>query len=162
MPEARLEALFGLETGAWLYRMARGIHTEAVQQRTLPKSLACGKTFRAQNVIRTLQDGRYWLLQIATVCPRGTRGAPATVPDTRGTAPGDPDVRRPPDTFDFPHFPIRMPDTQFCQGNSWEGLRPSEKWGKWEWGTSVSRCVFLPFFLHYPRRPRFSPFSCHL
>ena len=57
------------------------------------------------------------------------------------------------DTFDFPHFPIRMPGTEFCKGNIWGGLRPPGKWGKWDWGTWVSRRIFLPFFPITPPPP---------
>jgi len=65
VPISRLESLFGSDTGPWLYRMARGVHADPVTQRTLPKSLGCGKTFRSHHTIRSLAEAERPLQQIA-------------------------------------------------------------------------------------------------
>ena len=57
------------------------------------------------------------------------------------------------DTFGLPPFSIWIPDTYFVKGTN------GKICGKWDWGTWVSRCIFLPRFSHYPPHfPHFPPF----
>eukprot|EP00898_Chlorokybus_atmophyticus_P004478 jgi/Chlat1/5030/Chrsp32S04993 len=56
--EDRLQSLFGQNTGTWLWRASRGLHDEAVQERVLPKSHSCGKTFRGPDTLTSLTQAR--------------------------------------------------------------------------------------------------------
>ncbi|DBA85636.1 TPA: hypothetical protein ACH3X1_005212 [Trebouxia sp. C0004] len=59
-----LESLHGDSTAQWLYRLARGCDTEEVKQRTLPKSISCGKTFRNHTALHTIEEVRHWLKEL--------------------------------------------------------------------------------------------------
>ncbi|KAK9812531.1 hypothetical protein WJX73_006603 [Symbiochloris irregularis] len=58
---AKLDAHFGEQNARWLHNLARGFDEEEVQQRTLPKSLSCGKTFQGPNTLRKLEPVLKWL-----------------------------------------------------------------------------------------------------
>ncbi|DBA89011.1 TPA: hypothetical protein ACH3X2_000227 [Trebouxia sp. C0005] len=59
-----LESLHGDSTAQWLYRLARGCDMEEVKQRTLPKSISCGKTFRNHTALHTIDEVRHWLKEL--------------------------------------------------------------------------------------------------
>ncbi|KAK9866888.1 hypothetical protein WJX84_001766 [Apatococcus fuscideae] len=60
-PISKLEALFGDADAAWLHQLALGCDTDEVKQRTLPKSLSCGKTFRGASALHTFDAVHHWL-----------------------------------------------------------------------------------------------------
>jgi hypothetical protein len=64
IPLPRLEAALGVQDAAWLHRLAQGKDDEEVKPRMLPKSISCGKTFRAQNVLTSLTAVHAWLLKL--------------------------------------------------------------------------------------------------
>jgi hypothetical protein len=55
----QLQRDLGEEQGMWLAKMARGQDGESVAARLLPKSIGCGKSFRAHLLITSVE----------TVCP---------------------------------------------------------------------------------------------
>ncbi|PRW58740.1 DNA polymerase eta isoform B [Chlorella sorokiniana] len=65
VPLPRLESAFGDKDAQWLYAVARGVTDDAVQERTLPKSLNCGKTFRGRTSLRSMEAVHKWLLELA-------------------------------------------------------------------------------------------------
>ncbi len=71
MPVSRLEGVCGEADAAWLARLARGIDEEEVQERQLPKSLSCGKTFRGRSALHALPDVHRRARQAALVAVHG-------------------------------------------------------------------------------------------
>eukprot|EP00891_Asterochloris_glomerata_P001049 jgi/Astpho2/1049/gw1.00017.35.1_t len=64
LPIPRLETRFNEADAQWLYKLARGCDTEEIKQRTLPKSLSCGKTFRSQTALTKIDDVHHWLAEL--------------------------------------------------------------------------------------------------
>ncbi|KAK1303165.1 hypothetical protein QJS10_CPB11g00929 [Acorus calamus] len=50
----KLQELYGVNTGTWLWNIARGISGEEVVGRLLPKSHGCGKTFPGPKALKTV------------------------------------------------------------------------------------------------------------
>lgn len=67
--EHELTDVFGDETTALMLSIARGIHLDPVQDRALPKSIGCSKSFRSSNMLTksNLTDGTvlYWLTELS-------------------------------------------------------------------------------------------------
>ncbi|XP_078428686.1 Y-family DNA polymerase H isoform X2 [Wolffia australiana] len=59
--EEKLQELYGWNTGAWLWNIARGINGDEVEGRLLPKSHGCGKTFPGQQALKSLSVVKHWL-----------------------------------------------------------------------------------------------------
>lgn len=43
-------------TAQWVWRICRGLDDDIVEDRKLPKSLSCGKTFYSRNNLRSLDE----------------------------------------------------------------------------------------------------------
>ncbi|GAB4815654.1 hypothetical protein N2152v2_002700 [Parachlorella kessleri] len=65
VPQATLQQLFGEKDESWLYALARGVDDGEVTERTLPKSLSCGKTFRGNHALVEVDSVHRWLLELA-------------------------------------------------------------------------------------------------
>ncbi|KAJ0262689.1 DNA polymerase eta [Hirschfeldia incana] len=63
--ETKLQEHYGINTGTWLWNIARGISGEEVQGRLLPKSHGSGKTFPGPRALRSLSDVQHWLNQLS-------------------------------------------------------------------------------------------------
>lgn len=59
--EAKLQELYGVNTGTWLWNISRGINGEEVEGRLLPKSHGAGKTFPGPRALRTISAIQKWL-----------------------------------------------------------------------------------------------------
>ncbi|XP_019053685.1 PREDICTED: DNA polymerase eta isoform X2 [Nelumbo nucifera] len=59
--EEMLQERYGINTGTWLWNIARGISGDEVQGRLLPKSHGCGKTFPSQQALRKITSVERWL-----------------------------------------------------------------------------------------------------
>ncbi|PPD86445.1 hypothetical protein GOBAR_DD16630 [Gossypium barbadense] len=53
-PEEKLQERYGINTGTWLWNIARGISGEEVEGRLLPKSHGSGKTFPGPRALKTV------------------------------------------------------------------------------------------------------------
>ncbi|CAH8333617.1 unnamed protein product [Eruca vesicaria subsp. sativa] len=62
--ETKLQEHYGVNTGTWLWNIARGISGEEVQGRLLPKSHGSGKTFPGPRALRSLSNVQHWLNQL--------------------------------------------------------------------------------------------------
>ncbi|XP_061358813.1 DNA polymerase eta [Gastrolobium bilobum] len=62
--EERLQQRYGINTGSWLWNIARGISGEEVEGRLLPKSHGSGKTFPGPQALKTLASVQHWLNQL--------------------------------------------------------------------------------------------------
>lgn len=62
---AKLQTVFGEKDGLWLYNIVRGSDDAEVEERKLPKSVSCGKTFRGANTITDLDSVYCWLRELA-------------------------------------------------------------------------------------------------
>ncbi|EOX96839.1 DNA polymerase eta, putative isoform 3 [Theobroma cacao] len=62
--EEKLQERYGLNTGTWLWNIARGINGEAVEGRLLPKSHGSGKTFPGPRALKTVSAVQHWLNQL--------------------------------------------------------------------------------------------------
>lgn len=62
--EEKLQECYGINTGTWLWNIARGINGEEVEDRLLPKSHGCGKTFPGPQALRTNASVENWLNQL--------------------------------------------------------------------------------------------------
>ncbi|KAJ4827829.1 hypothetical protein Tsubulata_022021 [Turnera subulata] len=62
--EEKLQDLYGINTGTWLWNIARGISGEEVQGRLLPKSHGSGKTFPGPRALKTITSVQHWLNQL--------------------------------------------------------------------------------------------------
>ncbi|XP_020096475.1 DNA polymerase eta isoform X1 [Ananas comosus] len=62
--EAKLQECYGINTGTWLWKIARGTSGEEVEDRLLPKSHGCGKTFPGPKALKTTASVRSWLNQL--------------------------------------------------------------------------------------------------
>lgn len=65
LPISRLQTAFGEKDGLWLYNLVRGVDGAEVEERKLPKSVSCGKTFRGQNALKDLESVHKWLGELA-------------------------------------------------------------------------------------------------
>ncbi|KAL0737152.1 hypothetical protein Bca4012_013362 [Brassica carinata] len=63
--ETKLQEHYGVNTGTWLWNIARGISGEEVQGRLLPKSHGSGKTFPGPRALRSLSNVQHWLNQLS-------------------------------------------------------------------------------------------------
>ncbi|ERN14955.1 DNA polymerase eta isoform X1 [Amborella trichopoda] len=59
--EEKLQNHYGVNTGTWLWNVARGMSGEEVKGRILPKSQGCGKTFPGPRALRTIESVEHWL-----------------------------------------------------------------------------------------------------
>ncbi|XP_065853636.1 DNA polymerase eta isoform X2 [Euphorbia lathyris] len=62
--EEKLQDRYGINTGTWLWNIARGISGEEVQGRLLPKSHGSGKTFPGPRALRTIDSVQHWINQL--------------------------------------------------------------------------------------------------
>lgn len=63
--EERLQEQYGANTGTWLWKIARGISGEEVEDRLLPKSHGCGKTFPGPRALKNNSSVKGWLDQLS-------------------------------------------------------------------------------------------------
>ncbi|XP_037414142.1 DNA polymerase eta-like isoform X2 [Triticum dicoccoides] len=59
--EEKLQEYYGVNTGTWLWKTARGISGEEVEDRLLPKSHGCGKTFPGPKALKNHSSVKSWL-----------------------------------------------------------------------------------------------------
>ncbi|KAL2343599.1 hypothetical protein Fmac_004884 [Flemingia macrophylla] len=62
--EEKLQQLYGINTGTWLWNIARGISGEEVEGRLLPKSHGSGKTFPGPQALKTIDSVQHWLNEL--------------------------------------------------------------------------------------------------
>ncbi|XP_062206919.1 DNA polymerase eta isoform X2 [Phragmites australis] len=62
--EEKFQELYGVNTGTWLWKIARGISGEEVEDRLLPKSHGCGKTFPGPKALNNNTSVKGWLDQL--------------------------------------------------------------------------------------------------
>lgn len=62
--EEKLQEQYGVNTGTWLWKIARGISGEEVEDRLLPKSHGCGKTFPGPKALKNSASVKSWLDQL--------------------------------------------------------------------------------------------------
>ncbi|KAJ1285465.1 hypothetical protein BS78_03G281500 [Paspalum vaginatum] len=62
--EEKLQEQYGANTGTWLWKIARGISGEEVEDRLLPKSHGCGKTFPGPRALKNNTSVKGWLDQL--------------------------------------------------------------------------------------------------
>ncbi|XP_021608536.1 DNA polymerase eta isoform X3 [Manihot esculenta] len=62
--EEKLQDSYGINTGTWLWNIARGINGEEVQGRLLPKSHGSGKSFPGPRALKTIVSVQHWLNQL--------------------------------------------------------------------------------------------------
>ncbi|XP_057417292.1 DNA polymerase eta isoform X2 [Lotus japonicus] len=62
--EEKLQQRYGINTGTWLWNIARGISGEEVQGRLLPKSHGSGKTFPGPQALKTIASVQQWLNEL--------------------------------------------------------------------------------------------------
>ncbi|XP_068248234.1 DNA polymerase eta-like isoform X2 [Palaemon carinicauda] len=61
----QLNGRFDNKTSEWLYNLGRGIDTESVTSRQLPKSIGCGKNFQGKEALNTQDKVNKWMLSLA-------------------------------------------------------------------------------------------------
>ncbi|CAJ2677826.1 unnamed protein product [Trifolium pratense] len=62
--EEKLQQRYGINTGTWLWNIARGISGEEVEGRLLPKSHGSGKTFPGPQSLKTIVSVQHWLNEL--------------------------------------------------------------------------------------------------
>ncbi|XP_062012253.1 DNA polymerase eta isoform X1 [Rosa rugosa] len=62
--EEKLQQRYGINTGTWLWNIARGISGEEVEGRLLPKSHGSGKTFPGPQALKTISSVQHWLNEL--------------------------------------------------------------------------------------------------
>ncbi|XP_031396197.1 DNA polymerase eta isoform X2 [Punica granatum] len=62
--EGKLQERYGINTGTWLWNIARGINGEEVEGRLLPKSHGSGKTFPGPRALKNLPSVQHWLNEL--------------------------------------------------------------------------------------------------
>ncbi|WJX46856.1 DNA-directed DNA polymerase [Trifolium repens] len=62
--EEKLQQRYGINTGTWLWNIARGINGEEVEGRLLPKSHGSGKTFPGPQALKTIVSVQHWLNEL--------------------------------------------------------------------------------------------------
>ncbi|KAF7120174.1 hypothetical protein RHSIM_Rhsim13G0134000 [Rhododendron simsii] len=60
----KLQERYGVNTGTWLWNIARGISGEEVEGRLLPKSHGSGKTFPGPQALKTIASVEHWLNEL--------------------------------------------------------------------------------------------------
>ncbi|GMH01395.1 hypothetical protein Nepgr_003234 [Nepenthes gracilis] len=60
----KLQECYGINTGTWLWNIARGISGEKVEGRILPKSHGSGKSFPGPHALRTIGLVEHWLNEL--------------------------------------------------------------------------------------------------
>ncbi|XP_060703836.1 DNA polymerase eta isoform X2 [Hemiscyllium ocellatum] len=65
-PEPQLQNTFGEKTGNWLFDLCRGVESEPVRPRHLPKSIGCSKNFLGTQALSSCEQVKHWLQQLAT------------------------------------------------------------------------------------------------
>ncbi|CAL1527561.1 unnamed protein product [Lymnaea stagnalis] len=63
--EHDLQKQCGSKTGSWLYNACRGIDSEPVSMRELPKSIGCSKIFSGKQALDTKEKVTFWLGELA-------------------------------------------------------------------------------------------------
>lgn len=63
--EGKLQDRYGVNTGTWLWNIARGISGDEVEGRLLPKSHGCGKTFPGPKALKTIASVEHWLNELS-------------------------------------------------------------------------------------------------
>ncbi|KAK3034848.1 hypothetical protein RJ639_032303 [Escallonia herrerae] len=63
--EAKLQDHYGLNTGTWLWNIARGINGDEVEGRLLPKSHGSGKTFPGPRALKTIASVEHWIHELS-------------------------------------------------------------------------------------------------
>ncbi|XP_058072199.1 DNA polymerase eta isoform X4 [Magnolia sinica] len=61
--EQKLQERYGINTGTWLWNIARGISGDEVEGRLLPKSHGCAKTFPGPKALKTIASGTCSILR---------------------------------------------------------------------------------------------------
>ncbi|KAK6150239.1 hypothetical protein DH2020_017764 [Rehmannia glutinosa] len=62
--EEKLQERYGINTGTWLWNIARGISGEEVVGRLLPMSHGSGKTFPGRQALKTVSSVQKWLHEL--------------------------------------------------------------------------------------------------
>ncbi|KAH0986134.1 hypothetical protein GBA52_013311 [Prunus armeniaca] len=62
--EEKLQERYGVNTGTWLWNIARGISGDEVEGRLLPKSHGSGKTFPGPQALKTIASVQRWLHEL--------------------------------------------------------------------------------------------------
>ncbi|XP_074567698.1 DNA polymerase eta isoform X2 [Curcuma longa] len=62
--QEKLQEHYGINTGTWLWNISRGISGDAVEDRLLPKSHGCGKTFPGPQALKTIASVENWVNQL--------------------------------------------------------------------------------------------------
>ncbi|WOL04955.1 DNA polymerase eta isoform X1 [Canna indica] len=62
--QEKLQEYYGINTGTWLWNISRGISGDAVEDRLLPKSHGCGKTFPGPQALKTASSVENWVNQL--------------------------------------------------------------------------------------------------
>ncbi|RVW15769.1 DNA polymerase eta [Vitis vinifera] len=62
--EEKLQECYGINTGTWLWNIARGISGEEVEGRLLSKSHGSGKTFPGPKALKTIASVEHWLNEL--------------------------------------------------------------------------------------------------
>lgn len=62
--EEKLQDRYGINTGTWLWNIARGICGDEVEGRLLPKSHGSGKTFPGRQALKTISSVQKWLFEL--------------------------------------------------------------------------------------------------
>ncbi|RVX02628.1 DNA polymerase eta [Vitis vinifera] len=62
--EEKLQECYGINTGTWLWNIARGISGEEVESRLLSKSHGSGKTFPGPKALKTIASVENWLNEL--------------------------------------------------------------------------------------------------
>ncbi|KAK7359577.1 hypothetical protein VNO77_01538 [Canavalia gladiata] len=62
--EEKLQQWYGINTGTWLWNIARGVNGEEVEGRLLPKSHGSGKTFPGPQALKTIDTVQHWLNEL--------------------------------------------------------------------------------------------------
>ncbi|KAL2484376.1 DNA polymerase eta [Forsythia ovata] len=62
--EEKLQEHYGINTGTWLWNIARGISGDEVESRLLPKSHGAGKTFPGPRALKTSASVEKWLNEL--------------------------------------------------------------------------------------------------
>ena len=52
------------KTAHWLFNISRGLDTEEVKERDLPKSIGCSKNFRGPEILDSREKVEYWMKQL--------------------------------------------------------------------------------------------------
>ncbi|XP_022146569.1 DNA polymerase eta [Momordica charantia] len=63
--EQKLQERYGVNTGTWLWNIARGISGEEVESRLLPKSHGSGKNFSGPQALRTISSVQHWINELS-------------------------------------------------------------------------------------------------